>query len=251
MKIIEEKYNRYGEKDYDTSYIGWGFDDLETQIRMAEKMQKLFPSGARAILDIACGISRYHQFWLKSGYAVTGTDLSETFIEYSRNYNEAFEKANYFVCDCNHLDLDHQYDIAVWTDPVELTGLSANRIFKALKPGGIFIYEMWNDNYYKYHSDDRHNDCQTWTCKDGVYRLVRHKYNRATCVSEHEEIIFDVPNDTMIHKTGLAAKNINSHCSIQILEAAGFKNIRFVDYEGEPFSTESQQVQRFFMIGEK
>ncbi|MEK4661449.1 class I SAM-dependent methyltransferase [Priestia sp. FSL H7-0729] len=251
MKIIEEKFNRYGDQDYDKEYIKWGFDDLENQIVMAEKLQRLFPENSTKILDIACGISRYHQVWLKSGNEVTGIDISKTFIEYSKDYNRAFEKASYFVCDFNELSFDNEFDVAIWTDPVGLTGVSANRVFNALKPTGIFIYEMWNENYFKYHTDERHNDCRTWTYCDGIYRLVRHEYNRATCVSEHEEIIFDIPNDTMIHKTGLGAKNVNSYCYVQIMEAAGFKNVRFVDYEGQPFNTENQQIKQFFMIGEK
>ncbi|WP_438447686.1 class I SAM-dependent methyltransferase [Gorillibacterium sp. sgz5001074] len=218
---------------------------------MAEKLQGLFPEKAARIIDIACGISRYHQVWLQSGYEVTGIDISETFIEYAREYNKAFDKACYFVRDYNELSFDNEFDVAVWTDPVGLTGLSANRIYRALKPKGAFIYEMWNDNYYKYHTDDRHNDCRTWSYQDGVYRLVRHEYNRATCISEHEEILFDLPNDTMIHKTGLGAHPVNSYCSIQIMEAAGFKNVRFVDYKGQPFRTENQQVKRYMMIGEK
>lgn len=251
MKIIEEKFNRYGEEDYDSSYIHWGFDELEEQLKMARQLQKLFPDHAHTIVDIACGISRYHQVWLEAGYEVTGIDISQTFIDYAREYNKAFEKARYIVCDFNEFNLENEFDLAVWTDPVELTGLPVNRIYKGLKQNGILIFEMWNDNYFKYHTDNRHNDGRTWTCKEGVYHLIRHEYNRATCASEHEEIIFDIPNDTMIHKVGLDAKNVNVHCTVQIMEAAGFKNIRFVDYEGQPFRTENEQVKRFFIMAEK
>lgn len=41
------------------------------------------------------------------------------------------------------------------------------------------------------------------------------------------------------------------HCSVQIMEAAGVKDVKFVDYEGQPFNTENEQVKQFFMIGEK
>lgn len=251
MKIINEKYNRYGEKDYDVSYINWGFDDLEYQIDMAEKLQKIFPLTAKSILDVACGISRYHQVWLKSGLDVTGIDLSETFINYSEDYNKDFLNAHYQICNFNNLNFKNEFDVVIWTDPVELTGNPVNRIYKALKAGGMFIYEMWNENYYKYHNSERFNECQTWSCQNNVYRLVRHTYNRATSTDEHEEIIFDVSNDTMIHKTGFSAKNVNSHCSIQILEAAGFTNVRFVDYDGQSFNPENDHVKQFFMIGEK
>ncbi|WP_375142937.1 class I SAM-dependent methyltransferase [Paenibacillus sp. D2_2] len=127
------------------------------------------------------------------GLEVTGIDISSTFIEYLRNYNKAFDKAQYVVSDFNDIDFENHFDIAVWTDLVELTGISTNRIYRSLNDNGVFIYEMWNDNYYKYHNDYKHNDCRTWTYNDGVYHLIRHEYNRATCVSEHEEIIFDLP----------------------------------------------------------
>lgn len=124
MKIIEEKFNRYGDQDYDKEYIKWGFDDLDTQIVMAEKLQRLFHENSTKILDIACGISRYHQVWLKSGNEVTGVDISNTFIEYSRDYNRTFEKAIYFVSDINELSFENEFDVAIWTDPVGLTGVS-------------------------------------------------------------------------------------------------------------------------------
>ncbi|WP_430158497.1 class I SAM-dependent methyltransferase [Paenibacillus thiaminolyticus] len=68
---------------------------------MAEKLMKIFPTEGKSIFDVACGISRYHQVWLKSGHKVTGIDISNTFIEYSRNYNKDFDKTRYFVCDFN------------------------------------------------------------------------------------------------------------------------------------------------------
>lgn len=251
MKIIEETYNRYGQEDYDTGYINWGFDDVEEQLDMASKVQALLPPQTASILDVACGIARYHQQWLKSGIEVTGIDISETFIRYARQFNQQYEGAQYLVCDFNDLPFENRFDAAVWTDPVELTGLAVNRAYRALRPGGVFLYEMWNDNYEKYHTSPRHNEARTWTCKDGVYHLIRHEYNRATSVTEHEEIIFDVPNDTMTHKKGLGGKKVNHHCAMQFLEAAGFRNVRFVDYDGQPFSPEAAHVKRFFMIGEK
>jgi hypothetical protein len=55
----------------------------------------------------------------------------------------------------------------------------------------------------------------------------------------------------MTHKTGLDVKIVNHHCTIQIMEAAGFKNIRLVDYDGRPFSTTNDQVKRYLMVCEK
>ena len=248
MKIIAEKYSRYGEEDYDIGYVNWGFDGLDEQISMAEKLEKLFPENTEKILDVACGIARYHQTWLKSNYCVTGIDLSETFIKFAIEYNKDYKKAKYIIRNFNDLDMSNEFDVALWTDPIELTGKPVNNIYKALKIGGRFIYEMWNENFFEY----QHRKLgQTWTCENDVYKLVKHQYNPATSTTEHEEIIFDINNDTMIHKIGLNAKNVNAHCCIQILEASGFKNIRFVDYEGKLFDTSDQNTKRFFMVGEK
>lgn len=250
MKIIKEKYNRYGEGDYDASYINWGFDELEEQNNMAKKIMRIAPD-SKSILDVACGIGRYHQVWLDCGIEVTGTDISETFLNYAREYNSKYTNVKYVLCDYNDMTFTNEFDLVVFTDPVELTGETTYNIYRALKSGGKFIYEIWNENYYKYHNHVRHKDHQTWTEKNGVYHLIRNKYNKSTSTKEYEEIIFDVPNDTMIVKENLNAKYVSMYSHTQILKAAGFTNVRFIDYDGEDFDPSNDQVQRFFMVGEK
>lgn len=250
MKIVEEKFNRYGEKDYDESYINWGFDDLDGQIVVAEKILNLVPN-ANSILDVACGIGRYHQVWLEKGILVTGIDISETFLQYARDNNKDYANAAYLVCAFDDLDFFELFDLVTFTDAVGLTGKATHNIYRALKPGGVFVYELWNENYYKYHDHVRHKDHQTWTEEGGVYHLIRHKYNKVTSTNEHEEVIFDVPNDTMVIKDNLNSKYVNMYSHIQILEAAGFTHVHFVDYDGNDFNPVNDQVQRFFMIGQK
>lgn len=157
----------------------------------------------------------------------------------------------YILCRFDDMDFYEDFDAVVFTDPVGLTGKATFNIYRALKSRGIFIFELWNENYFKYHDHVRYKDHQTWTEKNGIYHLIRHKYNKITSTNEHEEIIFDVPNDTMIIKENLSAKYINMYSHTQILEAAGFINIRFVDYDGNDFDPINDQIQRFFMIGEK
>jgi SAM-dependent methyltransferase len=170
MKITEEKYNRYGEKEYDSGYVNWGFDSLDEQMAMAEKIYRLLPPGTKSILDMACGIGRYHQVWLKHQLKVTGVDVSETFIEYAREYNKEYADTEYMVCGFDDFDRKDEFDAAAFTDPVLLMGKAANNIYSALHKGGRFVFEMWNDNYYKYHTSDRQNNNQTWSCNNGVYR---------------------------------------------------------------------------------
>lgn len=248
MKIITERHDyRYGDKDYDTDYINWGFDALEEQQAMAQKMMKFFNRSAKSVLDVGCGIGRYHRVWLKAGYTLTGIDISETFLDSARKYNSQFDDAKYLLCSFDEMSFEREFDVAVWTDPVGLTGRPARNIFNALNPGGQFIYEMWNEHYYK----QKFIDGQTWTCEGSKYKLINHRYNASTSTTKHEEIVFDIGNDTVTFRTGFDAKNVNHHCSIQILEAAGFENVRFISYEGSPFDPPDDQTKRFFMIGEK
>jgi SAM-dependent methyltransferase len=247
MKVIEERYDRCGDKGYDTEYINWGFDSLEEQEAMARKIQALLGGQAKDVLDVACGIGRYHAIWLKAGHRVTGIDISETFIDYAREYNKHLDAARYIQCDFREMMFHEEFDAAVWTDPVGLTGLPVFNIFAALRPSGRFIYEMWNEHYYR----KKFKEGQTWTRESNKYMLIRHEYNPSTSATEHEEIVFDVDNDTMVHKTGFDSKNTNHHCSVQILEAAGFKNVRFVTYDGQPFDPPDSATKRFFLLGEK
>ncbi len=43
---------RYGDPEFDSRYVEWGFHDRETQI-----------GEARAILDLACGIGTHAIYW--------------------------------------------------------------------------------------------------------------------------------------------------------------------------------------------
>jgi len=251
MKIINMELNQYGQDDYDNSYLNWGFEKLEYQLVLANKLAKMFPENAKTILDLACGIGRYHSVWLSAGYSVYGIDISKTFIKQCKINNADFPNASYAVCSFNDMDYNNKFDVVTWADPILLTGKPVHAIYKSLKSGGVFIYEMRNENYHKYRSDTRHVDGQTWSCNNKVYTLIKHNYNKATSTIEHEEIIFDVPNDTMIRKTNLGGKPVNHHCSIQILEASGFKDIRFIDIDNNPFDPANDKIKQFFMIGTK
>ena len=93
MKINKQQGSQYGNRKWDEEYIRWGFKDEDSQIDFAQKLLKIFPKHATSILDVACGIGRYHKVWLESGYKVTGTDLSELFIENAIKNNPIKEGA--------------------------------------------------------------------------------------------------------------------------------------------------------------
>jgi SAM-dependent methyltransferase len=105
------------------------------------------------ILDLGCGPGLYSEIYAKKGHHVTGVDFSENSIAYAKE--EAEEKAlNITYLNQNYLELDvpeNHFDLAtlIYTDlgpllPAERNQLLAN-IKKALKPGGILIFDVLND----------------------------------------------------------------------------------------------------------
>lgn len=106
------------------------------------------------ILDLGCGPGLYSEIFANKGHKVTGVDFSKNSIDYAEQ--EAEKKGlNITYLNQNYLELDvpeSHFDLAtlIYTDlgpllPSERNLLLAN-IKKALKPGGLLIYDVLNDN---------------------------------------------------------------------------------------------------------
>lgn len=105
------------------------------------------------ILDLGCGPGLYSEKLAQKGHNVTGLDFSLNSIEYAKK--EAQKKdLNISYLNDNYLKMDlkeNSFDlvILIFTDfgpllPEERNQLLSN-IKKALKPGGLFIFDVLND----------------------------------------------------------------------------------------------------------
>jgi len=104
------------------------------------------------VLDLGCGPGLYAEILTQKGHKVTGVDFSQNSISYAKN--EA-EKKNLDIkyVQKNYLELDYenQFDlvILIYTDFGVLLPEERNRllsiIYKSLKPGGVFIFDVLND----------------------------------------------------------------------------------------------------------
>lgn len=105
------------------------------------------------ILDLGCGPGLYSEIYANNGHRVTGVDFSISSIDYARQ--EAEKKGlDIIYLNQNYLELDvpeSHFDLAtlIYTDlgpllPPERAQLLAN-INKALKPGGLLIFDVLND----------------------------------------------------------------------------------------------------------
>lgn len=116
-----------------------------------EKNRKL------TILDLGCGPGWYTELFANNGHSVTGVDISKNSIDYATQ--SAKEKElNIHYRNANYLDIDlgeEKFDLVVliYADlgvvlPIEREKLLVN-IFKALKKGGIFIFDVLNDKGFE------------------------------------------------------------------------------------------------------
>jgi 2-polyprenyl-3-methyl-5-hydroxy-6-metoxy-1,4-benzoquinol methylase len=106
------------------------------------------------ILDLGCGPGLYAEVFTRKGHTVTGVDFSKNSIKYARNEAEK-KKLDITYLNENYLELElqkNQFDLAtlIFTDfgpllPDERDQL-LSIIKKLVKPGGIFIFDVLNDN---------------------------------------------------------------------------------------------------------
>ncbi len=104
------------------------------------------------ILDLGCGPGLYAEYFAIRGHEVTGVDFSSNSIRYARGqakdkkFNITYLNQNYL-----HLDFEECFDlvIMIYLDfcvllPEEREQVLIN-IHRALKPGGMFIFDVVND----------------------------------------------------------------------------------------------------------
>lgn len=117
-----------------------------------------------AVLDLGCGPGIYMERLAELGHACTGMDFSKNSIEYARG--QAREKGldiTYIHQDYLELDFTDQFDllILIYTDIGVLLpderDLLLGRIHRALKPGGIFVFDVLNDR----NLDQKFQETQT------------------------------------------------------------------------------------------
>jgi SAM-dependent methyltransferase len=113
-----------------------------------------FDDGALSILDLGCGPGLYTERLASDGHRVTGVDFSERSIDHARASAERQSlDIQYIRNDYLKLDLeDEQFDLImmIYTDfgvlhPDEQNALLA-KVKRALRPGGVFIFDVLNGN---------------------------------------------------------------------------------------------------------
>ena len=104
----------------------------------------------RTAVDLACGTGSVALLLAQKGYAVTGVDMSEEMLTVAFQRGMEQERQPMFVCQMlQQLHLPRGVDLAVCAldgldyilDPADCRAAIA-RVYKALNPGGIFIFDV-------------------------------------------------------------------------------------------------------------
>jgi len=248
MTINKQRGSQYGNREWDEEYMKRGFKDEESQIDFAKKLLKIFPKHAKTILDVACGIGRYHKVWLENGYNVTGTDLSEYFIENAIKINPI---ANYFVCDAQELPSDNKYDIVTASEPGMMNAYIIRNIYKCLTHDGVFILESRNPNHPR--SRGFRPEQRTWSCENGIYKLLRHEFNFITQMYEHEEIIIDPSKDEIMiyDNSSIGAGDVPMLRIKETLIAAGFNDIEIYSRDCKKMEFTDESIYKIWIVASK
>jgi len=137
--------------------------------KSVEWIAKLAPPSKYAkLLDLGCGPGIYAEHFHKAGYAITGIDFSRRSIRYAE-VQAVLEKTNIKYHCKNYMDIDYveQFDVItlIYCDYAVLSASGRrtllDKIYKALKPGGMFIFDVFTHKmraeesrkwYYSEHS---------------------------------------------------------------------------------------------------
>lgn len=104
----------------------------------------------RTCVDLACGTGSVTAILARKGLLVTGVDMSEEMLTMAQQKAAALENQPRFICQpLQALYLPRGVDMAVCaldsldyiTDPADCAA-AIRRVYKALNPGGIFIFDV-------------------------------------------------------------------------------------------------------------
>ncbi len=240
---------RYGEADFDSDYVNWGFHDAETQIREAESVLSIVkPGDPLRVLDLACGLGTHAVYWARQGHKVTGVDLSQTFVDKARQLaDREGVDLELHVQDIRTLTWREEFDLVTWIEGAFFDDDLVRSAFGCLRSGGCFVFDVRNPDHPKMKS--LASDWRTWREEDGVFHLERHETNQQT--GEHEDVWITIdPDRGVIEERSDSGGARTLADKMRILEDAGFRRIQIRTMEGHVF-TPAEEPYWLWVVADK
>ena len=148
------------------------------------------------VLDIGCGPGLYSTRFCRNGLTVTGMDYSENSLDYAVNYAaENNLPISYIYQDYLTLDYDAEFDaiFLICCDFGALTDtnrdLLLRKIYKALKPGGAFVFDVFT------REQREQPESVSWqVCEAGFWRPYPHLVLEQTFYYEEQNVFLNKYN---------------------------------------------------------
>ncbi len=207
----------------------------------------------RTAVDLACGTGSVTAILAKRGLEVTGVDLSEDMLTVAQQKVWDLEKQPRFICQSlQALYLPRGVDLAVCaldsldyvTEPADCAQ-AIKRVYKALNPGGIFIFDVNTPEKL------RAMDGQVFLDEDDdVYCVWRGEFDEQTNICSYGMDLFQ-------RKGMLWERSFEEHREyaysreelVGYLKDAGFTHIRV--YADRKLEDPREGEQRIYIKGRK
>ena len=124
--------------------------DYEATVAFYEEILRREGLAPRTVVDLACGTGSVTEILARKGYRVTGVDMSEEMLTEAAMKTMDMEQPPMYSCQLlQELRLPRGVDMAVCAldsldyilDPADCKE-AIRRAYKALNPGGIFIFDV-------------------------------------------------------------------------------------------------------------
>ena len=124
--------------------------DYEATVAFYEEILRREGLAPRTVVDLACGTGSVTEILARKGYRVTGVDMSEEMLTEAAMKTMDMEQPPMYSCQLlQNLRLPRGVDMAVCAldsldyilDPADCKE-AIRRAYKALNPGGIFIFDV-------------------------------------------------------------------------------------------------------------
>ncbi|MEE0110332.1 MAG: methyltransferase domain-containing protein [Oscillospiraceae bacterium] len=207
----------------------------------------------RTAVDLACGTGSVTAILAKKGLQVTGVDMSEEMLTVAQQKAAELDNQPRFVCQpLQELRLPRGVDMAVCaldsldyiTDPKDCKE-AIRRVYKALNPGGIFIFDVNTPEKL------RAMDGQVFLDEDDdVYCVWRGEFDEQTNICSYGMDLFQ-------RHGAVWERSFEEHCEYAYsaqqltgyLKAAGFTHIRV--YADRLFEAPREGEQRIYIKARK
>ena len=227
--------------------------DYEATVAFYEEILRRECLAPRTVVDLACGTGSVTEILARKGYRVTGVDMSEEMLTEAAMKTMDMEQPPMYSCQLlQELRLPRGVDMAVCAldsldyilDPADCKE-AIRRAYKALNPGGIFIFDVNTPEKLRAMDDQVFLDED-----DDVYCVWRGEFDEETNICSYGMDLFQREGNMWRRSFEEHREYAYSQEQLtEFLKDAGFTHIRV--YADRLFEAPREGEQRIYFKARK